>query len=604
MERFLAKLKTLSKNDIAAIILMAAAFIFLFVMASFDGTISDEAFYISIPLRLMNGDGLFTDEWHLSQLSAVLLYLPVKLFTLITGGTAGIILFMRRLFCIMQLAVGAFTYKTFRKEGIPAVLISLSFMLYSVIGLNTLSYNTMGVALLILIICITYSLSETPSLIKMFALGSLIAMFILCQPLGVVFFFIYFIAFCAVTVYGKKKKSTVSYPFLPKSFIMLVVGILPVLAFFLYLLLKNSDIATIIKCIPGILSDVEHMKLTDTLGIETFSGVQFFADMTMAAGTIPLIITAVMLIAAVIIKKKNKYISVIITSCALAVFILIFYYRLLFTGGSTETDDVNFFLLPFALSGIAFYLISDKKNHKAFILLWCTGIMYALFMTISSNLRLHASVNGYVIASAGSLILAKNILSELKTENTENKLKKVSVVLLITAVFGFAAFNTGALAGSAILSRTNSQNVRMTQGIYSGISLPSDQALAYLNIHNDVKNIKEIISPDDKIFVLENIPGAYIEGDFRIGAHSGWFIAEQLSFAEIRDRFRNYYKIIPENIPDYIYVPAYTYTETGLAPANPKKLADFAYALFEGEEAEDIGNGLLIKVTGIKNEQN
>ena len=103
MKGLFSKLRALPKTDIAAGICFLITFLYMFISASFDGTISDEAFYISVPVRLMNGDGLFTDEWHLSQLSSVLIYPAVRLFTLITGGTAGIILFIRRIFCIFQL---------------------------------------------------------------------------------------------------------------------------------------------------------------------------------------------------------------------------------------------------------------------------------------------------------------------------------------------------------------------------------------------------------------------------------------------------------------------------------------------------------------------
>lgn len=601
MKSILQNFRNLQKTDIAAIVLLASAFIYLFVMASFDGSISDEAFYITIPIRLMNGDGLFTDEWHLSQLSSVLLYLPVKLFVSITGGTQGIILFMRRLFCLMQLAVGAFTYKTLRKEGLTAVLISISFMLFSVIGLNTLSYNTMGVALLLVIICLIFRLFEKPSLIRMFFLGSLTAMFILCQPFGIVFYVIYFIAVCALNIVSLKNKRNVSYPFTTKSFVMTVLGILPVLAFFLYLLLKNSDIETIIKCIPGILSDVEHMEISDTLGIETFSSVQFFTDMTMAAGLIPLIIFAVCTASAFIIKRKNKNTAIIAAGAGLAIFGLIFYFRLFFTNGTTETDDINFFFLPLALSGIAFYVLTDKKNHKVFILFWGIGILYAVFMTVSSNLRLHASVNGYILAAAGSEILANDLLKEIKTAAPNKKLSEITAGILITAVFGFTVFNTVATACNPVITRASFQSAKMTKGIYSGISLPSDQALVYTNIYNDSVKIKKLIKSDDKIFILENIPSMYLEGNFDMGVHSGWFIAEQLAFPEIRNRFREYYELFPENIPEYIYVPAYVYTENGLLPTPPKMMSEFAYFLFDGE-GEDIGSGILIEVTGLKNE--
>ena len=41
------------------------------------------------------GDRLLIDEWHMSQFSGVLLYLPVLLFERLTGGTDGIYLAFR-----------------------------------------------------------------------------------------------------------------------------------------------------------------------------------------------------------------------------------------------------------------------------------------------------------------------------------------------------------------------------------------------------------------------------------------------------------------------------------------------------------------------------
>lgn len=601
MEKLTAKLKALQKTDIAAVICFLFTFIYISVFASFDGTISDEAFYISIPLRLIQGDGLFTDEWHLSQLSAVLLYPAVRLFTAVTGGTAGIILFMRRLFVLFQLTVSIFTYKTLRKEGISAILISMSFMLFSVIGLRALSYNTLGVGILLIICCIIYSLGKKPSKLKMFAVGILTALFVLCQPFGVFFYLIYFIAVVAFIFIGRKTKNT-AYPLTVPSFLLTFAGILPVLAAFLVLLLKNSDISTIIASIPGILSDPEHMEVNDTFGIETFSGLAFLSDMTMAAGTVPLIIAVLCIITALIVKKKNRHLSVIIASVGLGIFTLIFYIKLFFFGGD-ETDDINFFFFPLAISGIAFYLLQKKKNHRVFIIFWCTGILYALFMTVSSNLELHASVNGYIISAFASVILAKDLMNEIKNEEEPAKTGKPALIVLAAVVFGFFIFNIGANIFNESITRAHFNTAKVTAGSYKGIHLPSDQALMQTSLYNDVLKIKELTKEGDRIFVVENLPSVYLDGEFPMGAFTGWFIAEELHFRETRDRFRNYYEINPDNIPEYVYVPAYIYGDDGMTPYPPRMMAGFALELFEGE-TEDIGSGILIKVKGIKDEQN
>lgn len=600
MKSLLLKIKAMSKTDIAAIVLFFAVFIYLVLVAFFDGTISDEAFYITIPLRLMNGDGLFTDEWHLSQLSSVLTYIPVKLFITLTGGTEGIILYIRLLFCLMQMFTGAVIYRALKNEGAVSIMISISFMLFSVIGLNTLSYNTMGLALLMLLICTVYSLNEKPSDIKMLLSGSLIAMFILCQPLGLTFYGIYFIAVCVFAVKKHISKKVAPYPFTLKSLLLTIIGILPVLTFFLYLLLKNSDIETIIKCIPGILSDVEHMEITEDLGIKTFSVIQFFNDMTMSAGKIPLIILLISIVISKFVSRYNRNIGICIALISLLFFLGIMYYYLLSNNTKSETDDINFCYLPIALSGLSFFLLCNKKNSKAFVLLWCIGIIYALFMTITSNIRLHSSVNGYIISSFGTFIFVHDLLKELK--NNEKKHSETILKISKILCLAIAIFTICTPVVKFAISRVEYKSTVMQNGAYKGIHMPSDQALTNFSIYSDSQKIKNTIEEGSKVFVLENAPVAYIDGNFRMGAHSGWFIAEQLAYPEIRDRFRAYYEIFPENIPDYIYVPNYVYDEFGIKQVPAKKMAEFAYALFDGE-AEDIGNGLLIKVTGIKDEQ-
>ncbi len=591
-----------SKTDLAAILCISAAFTYIIVTTLFNGTYPDEAFYISIPMRLINGDGLFTDEWHLSQLSSVLLYIPVKLFTSLTGGTEGIVLFMRVLFCLMQLGTGIFLYTTFKDYGLTAALISASFMTFFAIGINTLSYNTIGVASLFALICVIYRSLKKPSGIKMLCAGSLTAAFVLCQPFAVFMYLAYFTAVCIFFIKSRKEKTEVPFPLTVKAFFLTVAGILPVLIFFLYLLLKNSDIGTIISCIPGILNDVEHMQISEDLGIETFSLYTFFADMTMSIGLIPLIIFALCLISSLIIRKKNKTIAFFVTAVSFAVIAIVFWIRLAFMRGSTETDDVYFYFLPLALPGIVFYALSERKNKPVFILFWCTGMIYALFMTASSNMRLHASVNGYIIAAAGTLLLAAQAHSELKEASQESKFTKITAVLLSAVLLGSAAINFTVVITGSLASRLSYTTTKMTEGMYKGILFPSDQALKYTKVLRDTEKIKEIISPEDKLFVMDNIPSVYIEGGFNMGAFSGWFISDQLQFPEIRERFREYYSILPENIPDYIYVPSSQYSNKGGLPyIPPKKHAELASHLFEGEYIE-LYDGLLIKVTGIKDD--
>ncbi len=596
------KLKNMTSADFTAVAVIGGIFLFMWIFSVYDGTVSDEAFYSSIVFRLMNGDGLFTDEWHLSQLSSVLLYIPVRLFYTLTGSFAGLMLFLRRIFCLMQLTGAVCIYKVLKKTGAPSIIFAAGFMIISVIGIRSLSYNTMGLFLIVMLILTAYSLLEKPSYPKMLLSGALIAMFILCQPVAVILYAVYFVSFLVIFISFRTKKKEVPFPFTIKAFSLTVIGILPVFIFFLFVLLSNSDIETVIRCIPGVLTDIEHMLISVETGIETFSVVQYFKDMTSAAGVFPLILTALTFLAVPFVKKYNKNVAVIFTLSVFAIFTFTYLFRYLTRDASSDTDDANFFYLPLALFGPMFYILCDRKNHRAFILFWCTGMTYSVFMTVSSNLMLHASINGYIVAAAGSLIIAKDLLSEFNLQEEKTKFVKAAGILITVLIFGFTAFNCTLHLGNMIISRASSRTATMSTGLYAGIKLPSEEALLCTRIYNDAQKIKEKTDENDRIFVLENIPLMYLESERSIGCPSGWFFADQLSNYLVRNRYREYYEIFPENMPDYIYVPAYTYSENGLiVEASAKGMAEFAYTLFEGE-AEDIGSGLLITVTGFKNE--
>lgn len=597
--KFFSFIKKAQKQDIAAAVCFAAGFLFLWAYSLYNGTISDESFYITIPLRLLYGDGLFTDEWHLSQLSAVLMYLPAKLFVSITGGTAGIVLFFRRLFCLFQLSVAVASYILLKKSGYVSVITSGMFLLYAALGVRTLSYNTLGVGFFFLLCSLAYSLEkDKENKLKMYFSGALLAAFVLCQPVGIVLYPVYFVMVCVFSLI--KKKNTPSY-FNFKSLLRLTLGILPVFVFFLYLLLKNSDIATIIKCIPGILSDVEHMKLGENVGIKTFAVFAIFEDMTMAAGTGALIIFAAVLALSLIIKKKSKIIAAISVCVGLFGYTLAFFFQLYFVSDS-ETDDINFFLLGLGLAGFAMYFLTNKKNTRAFVTFSCAGVLYALFMSISSNLRLDAEANGYLISGMGTLFFASDFVADMK-ENLPQKPSRIASYAARICVFGLAVFFTVANAVQPTVMKLcySPEDSLMTDKAFKGIHMPSDQALTYTKIGIDTDKINEITKDGDRVFVLENIPCIYIDGDFGMGAFSGWFIAAELEVSQVRDRFREYYALFPENLPDYVYVPSYMYGETGLDTVRPKQFSAFAYALFDGEEIP-LDNGILIRVTGLKNE--
>ena len=105
-----------------------------------------KSFYLTVPYRLTAGDGLFINEWHLSQMAGFLIYPFMKLYQLVFDGTDGIILHFRYIFTFLHICTSLFIYVRLRKYKIAALGASISYLLFTTFGIMALSYNSIAVA--------------------------------------------------------------------------------------------------------------------------------------------------------------------------------------------------------------------------------------------------------------------------------------------------------------------------------------------------------------------------------------------------------------------------------------------------------------------------
>ena len=123
---------------------------FLFWKCKYGFANVDESFYLTIPFRLCQGDSLFLHDWHLSQLSSVLIYPAMWLYRIIFPDTVGILFHFRLLFSFVWCIVALFIYFRLRSLSIlGAMLASLAFLYYAPFGIMALSYNSMGILFLV-----------------------------------------------------------------------------------------------------------------------------------------------------------------------------------------------------------------------------------------------------------------------------------------------------------------------------------------------------------------------------------------------------------------------------------------------------------------------
>lgn len=148
----IAKKHSITKYDVVFLVMLFALTAFSIWKAPRGYGGNDECFYLTIPYRLLQGDGLIVDEWHVSQLSGILLLPIMKLYQLLGGTGEGIILKFRYIYVAVQALCGVCIYLILRGQGknLGALCAAAVFLPYTPCYIMALSYNSMGIMALTL----------------------------------------------------------------------------------------------------------------------------------------------------------------------------------------------------------------------------------------------------------------------------------------------------------------------------------------------------------------------------------------------------------------------------------------------------------------------
>ena len=92
-----------SRMDAAAVFCLLFYTVYFLYLAPRGIHNVDESYYLTVPHRLLFGDRLIVDDWHVSQLSSIFQYPFFFLYSRVTGGTDGIILYFRYVYIVIQL---------------------------------------------------------------------------------------------------------------------------------------------------------------------------------------------------------------------------------------------------------------------------------------------------------------------------------------------------------------------------------------------------------------------------------------------------------------------------------------------------------------------
>ena len=595
-------MKALTKTDRIFLAVLAAACLLQLFFLFGPPLLDDEGFYLSFPFRLVQGDSLVQDEWHLAQFSSLFSYLPVWLWCTLRGSADGLIVFMRCLYLAIHTALSVLIYKVFRKAGIPAIAAALFYYLQTPYRIYSISYHSMFVVFLLLFTFSLLSIYQKGDKKFSFAAGASFGACCVNNPLFCLLPLLYLLLLllwvkrdgvadlAAKRRYKKKSKTkqpkaggrkAVSKEIAPStSAQMESYGCFFKKQTILYLILGTAAVAAVSVAfffgtggtIASLQQNLNYLFGTSEYHLASFSMheklKQFWEAIYYSSFRMPFLLPLLFL--ALLVDKKRKadshrivYLSV---SIALSVLILI---------GSLIRANLS--SLPLALLSFVCYLLTEKKNRVLFFCVWCPCAAAAVLSSFAANVPLAAIGTILPVGNIAGVFFAWDLLQELRQQQTDKPAEQktgnkastfcravICAGLVLQLLIHVAALMFGQLPAK--------DAAWIREGPLSGIRMPQSQAASYKTFLRDLDEVKACSAEDDPLLIVAYENWLYLYAERPIATYTVWYRGQIMT-----DDLLLYYQVNPQKIPEFIYVAdsesfntsilqdLFSFTETPLA---------------------------------------
>lgn len=612
-------LKKIKKFDILFIIalIFGLAFHIYFVFSApfFD----DESFYVTIPFRLINGDSLIQEEWHLSQFSSLFSYLPVLIWTTIKGSAEGIFVFLRFVYLFIHTALAVFIYGFFRKYNQWAVITAILF--YSQTAYRTLgiSYQSMFVMFLLLMTLCLVSIYQEKSVRHYIPAGICFGCCCVCNPLFC-FAFIPYLIVCILfskqesltekivefklskktkkdkKLTNKEKKEmkqqlseTVpdfgKYDFFfgKNAFLRFFCGILiTIVIAVVFFLVTGGRIDSVFENLENLLGSSEYDIASDSVFSKLSETVDCFQQASLGMGWMIPVVFVVMFF-----DKKR-----VVNSHRLAYLFVCVVWIILYTLSTTviyKDMYLNAVSLPLCLMATVCYCLTEKKNKALFYCMYIPSLIGTFFQYMAANT--HLAVIGVVLAVAdvAGVFFVMDLWKEMRVvkENTSETTSKKACVSLCNMMI-VAGLCLQLLIYGSYYARDRiyaSGDNLLTTGPYAGVYMSDEDYNTYSKQIIDMDEIRSRTMEKDDVYLASYHNWMYMHLDRSAATYTTWYVGSINP-----DQLTKYYKENPDKIPKYIYVES-----SDPSQARTQMASEMFYF-----SSEELSNGLLLTIEGRK----
>lgn len=522
----------------------AAALAFVVWKCRFGFGNMDEAFYLSIPIRLCQGDTLLVDEWHVSQLSAFLLYPVMKLYRLILGsGGEGIVLHFRYIYAFFQFVTALFLFSRWKRiSKYGSFAAALLFLLFAPFSISALSYNSMGLICVCLALTLAITAEKYRGLQQLLS-GVFLACAVLCAPAFALVWPLYGLAVLCFAL--PKLRRCRAALLQPAAFLRVTLGCAVVAALLAAFLLSRSSLSDILAAIPHILADPEHSP--ESRGAYLVSALRFFfawdARVLLWSAAFGLVI----LLAALDSCRRGHAAFWWLCGCGCALGLMFAWF-----GSTTLISAVNapLTLLP----PLALILNRDGRIRKLFFGLWLPGVVYALCVTALSNQSYVALQLGLLPATAAAVMIVFETTGLLVREKCPFWWEPQRAAALVCA----ALILVGGVLGCTASRRfktvhwengIHDQTVPITAGPQAGLLVSQTKFDRYESARWEFSRLARRYPEAHSAAILSTECWYWLFSDWHNALYSSWLSAR---FEDIRPRVELYYELYPHKLPDII----------------------------------------------------
>ena len=473
----------------------------LFWRCFYSVNTTDEAYYIGTVYRLWFGDGMLCDEWNpTQQMCSFWLYPFYAFFRMILGSNDGMILAFRLLYIIFQLFVSGYIYGKLKKYGYISFLPIFFYLLSTAFNINSLSYNTMANSALVALL-VTLVMMEKPDWKNSIWCGIFASIVVMGNPYAVFAYVLYGAACVIVTLLFKKwnKEIPVSLQF--TTFFKMSLTAAGVLVIFLIFTFWHATLERIVKNLPYIVGDQEHIQRWNVKISDYF---RYFKEHYLGAVLVPIVVS----VSALFDQKRVKHGAVYMALSAAAILPYMIRHGLV-----SNYVPINLVTVPICFLGFTAYVVSEKKLRRVFYIWYLPAMVYPFIVQFTSNTGPLAVSAGFVTAGAASVLLAASWAMEQENRLVKNALHGVIILQLMIMLFLRITY----VWVDAPLSELTT---KVERGAAKGLYTTEAAAQYYEEMYDDIDALN--MTEDDGFLVVGSEPLLYLYADRQVASYSTW----------------------------------------------------------------------------------